>query len=84
MTSKLLVLSFFAVATMGAANATPGQQPTPAARRIPLTIERHLAEAPITLGVPFPKDALESPDRVRVVNEAGREVASTRGKLLSG
>ena len=76
MTSRLLVLSLFAVATMGAADATREQQATPAARGIPLAIERNQAGAPITLGVPFPKDALESPDRVRVVNEAGREVAS--------
>ena len=41
---------------------------------IPLTITRHLPGAPITLGVPFPKGALESPDHVRVLDADGRDV----------
>lgn len=47
-----------------------------AATRLPITIERHAPGAPITLGVPFPKGALQSPDHVRVITRAGREVPS--------
>ncbi len=46
------------------------------ARRVGLTVARHQAGAPITLGVPFPKGALSSPDHVRVLDAAGREVIS--------
>ena len=70
MTHRLLALCAAAIASSGPA----ASQQAPAASRIPLSIERHLTGAPITLGVPFPKGALESPDRVRVVNESGREV----------
>ena len=44
--------------------------------RIALTVQRHQAGAPITLGVPFPKGALSSPDHVRVLDAAGREIPS--------
>jgi len=44
--------------------------------RIPLAIERHQAGAPVTLGVPFPKGALQSPDHVRVLRPDGREQPS--------
>ena len=47
-----------------------------AAARLSITIERAIEGAPITLGVPFPKGALTSPDHVRVLTTDGREVPS--------
>ena len=55
--------------------ALPSAAPQPStASSIPITIARHQPGAPITLGVPFPKGALASPDHVRVLDAAGREV----------
>lgn len=34
------------------------------------------ADVPVKLGIPFPKDALFSPDHVRVLNENGEEILS--------
>ncbi len=44
--------------------------------RIPIQVQRHRVGAPITLGVPFPRGALTSPDCVRVVGHNGREILS--------
>jgi len=44
--------------------------------RIPIRVQRHRVGAPLTLGVPFPRGALTSPDRVRVVGSDGREILS--------
>ena len=51
-------------------------QPAAAPARLPITVERHVEGAPLTFGVPFPKGALASPDQVRVLTAAGREVPS--------
>ena len=60
--------------------AQPQQGAAPAVSvkqgRIPLTVERYLPGAPVTLGVPFPKGALESPDHVRVLRPDGTEQPS--------
>ncbi len=50
--------------------------PTLAAESIPLKIEKHVNGAPITLGIPFPKGALYSPDQVRLLNKDGKEIPS--------
>ncbi len=47
-----------------------------AADRIPLTVEEHAPGAPLTVGLPFPKGALHSPDNVRVLTEDGEEIPS--------
>lgn len=47
-----------------------------ATQQIPITIEAHIANAPITLGIPFPKGELYSPDRVRVLTPKGKEIPS--------
>jgi hypothetical protein len=47
-----------------------------AADRIALKVERHATGAPVTLGVPFPRGVLASPDHVRVLASDGREVPS--------
>jgi hypothetical protein len=44
--------------------------------RLPIKVERHIAGAPVVFGVPFPKGALASPDHVRVLDPAGREIPS--------
>lgn len=49
-------------------------QPIHGAERVPLHVERHAAGAPLTLGVPFPQGALDSPDYVRVVDAGGKEI----------
>ena len=41
--------------------------------RIPLRVVRHAEGMPVTLGVPFPKGALASPDQVRLLTHEGRE-----------
>ncbi|QXD15377.1 hypothetical protein GQ464_018625 [Rhodocaloribacter litoris] len=47
-----------------------------AAERVPIRVEKAVAGAPITLGVPFPKGTLHSPDHVRVLSTDGREIPS--------
>lgn len=54
-----------------------------AAERLPLTVQRHAEGAPITLGVPFPRGVLASPDHVRVLTADGREVASQVTEVTS-
>ena len=44
--------------------------------RVPLTVERHQTGAPVTLGVPFPRGVLDSPDHVRVLRPDGLEQPS--------
>jgi hypothetical protein len=68
----LLFLLLFLLLTTGGVGSTQ----SPAPRSVPITIARHQAGAPITLGVPFPKGALTSTDHVRVLDAAGREVPS--------
>ncbi len=46
------------------------------AEKLPLLIENSSPGAPITLGIPFPIGALESPDHVRVVDGNGAEIPS--------
>ncbi|MCU0255147.1 MAG: hypothetical protein MUF60_00235 [Vicinamibacterales bacterium] len=45
-----------------------------AAERIPIKVERHVAGAPLTFGLPLPKGLVASPDQVRVLGPDGREV----------
>ncbi|MDP4819956.1 MAG: hypothetical protein NWR67_03060 [Saprospiraceae bacterium] len=42
--------------------------------RIPLTVKNFQPGAPVTMGVPFPKGALQSPDQVRLLNRSGKEL----------
>ena len=64
----LLVLTL-ALLTWG---ATPGH----GADRVPITIEHHAPGAPITVGIPFPKGALYSPDHVRLLDADGAAIPS--------
>lgn len=50
------------------------RQPVPNRGRVPLRVERHVEGMPVTLGVPFPKGALTSPDNVRLLTHEGREL----------
>lgn len=54
-----------------------------AGERIPIRIERHVPGAPVTLGLPFPKGALRSPDHVRVLTAAGAEIQSQATEVAS-
>ena len=47
-----------------------------AAEKIPLLIEKNVPGAPQLLGIPFPKDKLQSSDNVRVLNSLGEEIPS--------
>lgn len=47
-----------------------------AQNQIPVTVENHSVGAPITMGLPFPKGELNSPDKVRVLDASGKEIAS--------
>jgi hypothetical protein len=47
-----------------------------AAEKLPLKIEKHVEGAPITLGIPLPIGALNSPDQVRLLNKEGKEIPS--------
>lgn len=47
-------------------------RPAPARGRIPLRVERHVEGIPVTLGVPFLKGVLASPDHVRLLTHVGR------------
>jgi hypothetical protein len=69
----LLTVSLFWLASPLASDA---QQATPPSGTIPLTVERHVAGAPITLGVPFPKGLLQSPDHIRILDTTGGELPS--------
>ena len=55
--------------------AAPGRAQDTVAR-IPIRVERAVDGAPLTFGIPFPKDALRSPEEVRVVTVEGREIPS--------
>ena len=46
------------------------------ANEIPLKVENSSPGAPLTLGIPFPKGALFSPDHVRVLDSDGKEIPS--------
>lgn len=70
MRPKSSVLFFVAVTLSALAD------PLGAAERLPLRVERHTEGAPVTLGVPFPKGALRSPDHVRVLTAKGVEIPS--------
>jgi hypothetical protein len=54
-----------------AAAAAPAAE---AVDQIPLTVESHRPGAPLTVGIPFPKGALASPDDVRLLNAQGEEI----------
>jgi hypothetical protein len=78
--SALLVVGLVAAYAPGSRAITTPQTSAPAqvatTGRIPLTVERHQAGAPVTLGVPFPVGALASPDHVRVLRPDGTEQPS--------
>ncbi|MCH7676113.1 hypothetical protein IH879_14335 [candidate division KSB1 bacterium] len=44
--------------------------------RLRLQVNQPIAGAPLTLGIPFPKGVLHSPDHVRVLNAKGKEIPS--------
>jgi hypothetical protein len=68
-------VALLALATIG---ATPAD-----AASIPLKVDRVTHDAPVTMGVPFPKGALLSPDHVRILNDRGREVPSQITEVTS-
>jgi hypothetical protein len=72
----LLSLIAIALAAVYAPHPTAAHAPAAQSRRVGVTISRHQAGAPITLGVPCPKGALASPDHVRVLDARGAEVAA--------
>jgi hypothetical protein len=61
-------------ATGARAQAELQRRPAANRARIPLRVERHVEGMPVTLGVPFPKGALASPDHVRLLTHEGREL----------
>jgi hypothetical protein len=76
---RRLLVVFFVLTSLSvpAARAeVPPQAAVVSAGTVPIHIKRHQRGAPITLGVPFPKGALQSPDHVRVEDADGREVPS--------
>jgi hypothetical protein len=80
MTRKLVVSLLAAAGVMLAGSAPPLRSQAlpspPDLARVPLVVERHQTGAPVTLGVPFPRGVLDSPDHVRVVGPDGVEVPS--------
>lgn len=44
--------------------------------QIPISIENYSEGAPITMGLPFPISVLYSPDKVRVLDDKGKEIPS--------
>ncbi len=55
----------------------------PGTTRVALRVERPAEGAPLTFGLPFPKDALDSPDHVRVLTPDGREIPSQTTEVTS-
>ena len=47
-----------------------------ASEKIPLVIEKNVPGAPQLLGIPFPKDKLQTSNKVRVLNALGQEIPS--------
>lgn len=47
-----------------------------ASEKIPLVIEKNVSGAPQLLGIPFPKDKLQTSNKVRVLNSMGQEIPS--------
>ena len=66
---------------------TAGETTPPAAAaratQVPLRVERAQPGAPVTLGIPFPVKALDSPDHVRVLGADLREVPSQVTEVAS-
>lgn len=54
-----------------------------AADRIPVKVENVAFGAPLTLGVPFPRGVLFSPDHVRLLNKNGEEIPSQITEVTS-
>ena len=54
-----------------------------AADRVPITVEHHAPGAPITVGIPFPKGALYSPEHVRLLDAAGDVIPSQVTEVTS-
>lgn len=71
-TQRRALLTIFGI---GLACAGPARAQD-AVAHVPIRIERHVEGAPLKFGIPFPKGALHTPERVRVVTVDGREVPS--------
>lgn len=54
-----------------------------AADRVPITIKQHVPGAPITVGIPFPKGTLYSPEHVRLLSATGDVVPSQVTEVTS-
>jgi len=68
-TAVVLVLSVLFTGCQGPTTAQ-------AADRIPLSVDGARTGAPITMGIPFPEGALQSPEHVRVLTADGEEIPS--------
>ena len=73
---------FLRIALLTAALLTAAL-PAQAADRLTLTVEQPVPGAPLTVGLPFPKGALASPDHVRLLTEGGQEIPSQVTEVTS-
>lgn len=74
--TRRLLLAGLLLLLMGAA---PGW----AAERVPLQVEHASPGAPLTLGLPFPKGALGSPEHVRLLDAQGHEIPAQITEVTS-
>ena len=65
--NRLYVLSLFILSMLSSSSAMGQEQ-------IPIQIHNPSQGAPITMGIPFPQGALESPDHVRLLDQKGNEI----------
>lgn len=80
--SALRLPALVVLALLIAGPQLPAQAPA-ASGTVALTVQRHQPGAPVTLGIPFPKGVLQSPDHVRVVDTTGAEVPAQVTEVTS-
>lgn len=76
---KYLILFFIIgclVGSNGFSQITSTKSSPPLGNRIPVSVENNRVGTPLNFGIPFPKDALYSPENVRVVDENGKVIPS--------
>ena len=65
---KKIILAFFVYTSVISCYAQNS-------KKIPITIEKNVEGAPITMGIPFPEGELYSVDNIRMINDQGNEIA---------
>ena len=80
---RLAFIACLVTALLTGSGATQFGMATQMTEQIPLTVDAHHPGAPLTVGIPFPKGTLQSPDHVRLLAEDGREIPAQVTEVTS-